>query len=50
MDPLKHLAGTTVRYTTEVYDKANLLRDDANVKLKSSKTNIAEFDDYGNLY
>ena len=42
-------AGTTVRYTTEVYDKANLLRDDANVKLKSSKTNIAEFDDYGNL-
>ena len=42
-------AGTTVRYTTEVYDKANLLREDAKVKLKSSKTNIAEFDDYGNL-
>ena len=48
--PFKTLyVGTTVRYTTEVYDKANLLRDDANVKLKSSKTNIAEFDDYGNL-
>ena len=26
-----------------------MLREDAKVKLKSSKTNIAEFDDYGNL-
>ena len=48
--PSKKLyAGTSVRYTTEVYDKADLLRDDADVKLISSKTNIAEFDDYGNL-
>ena len=36
--------GTSVNYAAEVYDKANLLRDDAEVKFSTGDKKIAEFD------
>ena len=41
--------GTSVNYAAEVYDKANLLRDDVEVKFSTSDEKIAEFDRFGNL-
>ena len=49
-NPQKKLyVGTSLQYKTTVFDDANLLRGDAKVKLSTSNSNIAEFDDYGNL-
>ena len=49
-NPQKKLyVGTSLQYKTTVFDEANLLRDDAKVELSTSNSNIAEFDDYGNL-
>ena len=41
--------GTSVNYAAEVYDRANLLRDDAEVEFSTSDKKIAEFDRFGNL-
>ena len=49
-NPQKKLyVGTSLQYKTTVFDEANLLRDDAKVELSTSNSNIAEFDNYGNL-
>ena len=42
--------GTYVNYSTEVFDKANLKREDSNAVLSSSNTDVAEVDMLGNLY
>ena len=47
--PKKLYAGTTTTFSVEVFDKANLLRNDADVKLISSKDNVASFDKFMNL-
>jgi hypothetical protein len=41
--------GTAVNFSTTVYDKADLVRDSAKVSLSSSNTDVADFDQYGNL-
>jgi len=45
----KVYTGTTVNYSVKVYDEANLVRDDLEVKFTSSNKNTAEFDRFGNL-
>ena len=39
-----------VNFSTQVFDQANLKREDANVTLSSSNTDVAEVDMLGNLY
>ena len=41
--------GTYVNYETEVFDKANMKREESKVLLSSSNTDIADLDRYGNL-
>ena len=41
--------GTYVNYETEVFDKANIKREESKVSLSSSNTDIADLDRYGNL-
>ena len=45
----KVYTGTTVNYSAKIYDEANLIRDDLEVKFSSSNKNTAEFDRFGNL-
>ncbi|MBT4661903.1 MAG: hypothetical protein HOI72_01875 [Candidatus Marinimicrobia bacterium] len=45
----KLYVGTAVNFSTTVYDKADLVRDSAKVSLSSSNTDVADFDQYGNL-
>ena len=47
--PEKLYAGTTTTFSVKVFDKAKLLRTDADVKLISSKNNVASFDKFMNL-
>ncbi|MBO70222.1 MAG: hypothetical protein CMG36_05155, partial [Candidatus Marinimicrobia bacterium] len=50
-DPVSSVyTGTYVNYSTEVFDKANLKREDSNAVLSSSNTDVAEVDMLGNLY
>ena len=49
-DPISNVyVGTSVNYKTEVFDKANLKRTESKVLLSSSNSDVAEFDNYGNL-
>ncbi len=49
-DPILNVyVGTYVNYKTEVFDKANLKRTESKVLLSSSNSDVAEFDNYGNL-
>ena len=49
-DPVsKVYVGTSVNYSAQVFDKANLNRTESKVLLSSSNTAVAEFDNYGNL-
>ena len=49
-DPVSSVyTGTYVNYSTEVFDKANLKREDSNAVLSSSNTDVAEVDMLGNL-
>ena len=41
--------GTYVNYETEVFDKANMKREESKVLLSSSNTDVADLDRYGNL-
>ena len=47
--PSKLYQGTTTLLSVEVFDKANLNRSELTVKLKSSNTDVAQFDMFGNL-
>ena len=50
-DPFQSVyTDTYVNFSTQVFDQANLKRDDANVTLSSSNTDVAEVDMLGNLY
>ena len=49
-DPVSSVyVGTYVNYETEVFDKANMKREESKVSLASSNTDIADLDLYGNL-
>ena len=48
-EPSKLYAGTVTAFSVEVFDKADLIRTELNVKLKSSNTTVADFDIFGNL-
>ena len=49
-DPVSSVyVGTYVNYETEVFDKANMKREESKVLLSSSNTDIADLDLYGNL-
>lgn len=49
VDPVsKVYVGTSVKYTTEVFDQANLKRTEK-VNLSSSNNDVATFDSFGNL-
>ncbi|MGY8786920.1 MAG: LVIVD repeat-containing protein [Fidelibacterota bacterium] len=47
--PSKLYQGTATLLSVEVFDKANLNRSELTVKLKSSNTDVAQFDMFGNL-
>ena len=50
-DPFQSVyTDTYVNFSTQVFDQANLKREDANVTLSSSNTDVAEVDMLGNLY
>ena len=50
IDPVSSVyVGTYVNYQTEVFDKANMKREESKVTLSSSNTDIADLDPYGNL-
>ena len=50
IDPSKKVfAGTSVNYSVEVYDQANIKRDNSNVVFASKNKKVAEFDSFGNL-
>ena len=50
-DPFQRVyTDTYVNFSTQVFDQANLKREDANVTLSSSNTDVAEVDMLGNLY
>jgi len=50
IDPSKKVfVGTSVNYSVEVYDKANIKRDNSNVIFASKNKKVAEFDNFGNL-
>lgn len=49
-DPITSVyVGTYVRYETEVFDEANMQREESQVVLSSSNTDVADIDSYGNL-
>ena len=47
--PSKLYTETSTSFSVEVIDEAGLTRDNADVKLKSSNTAVADFDIFGNL-
>ena len=47
--PSKLYTKTSTSFSVEVIDEAGLTRDNADVKLKSSNTAVADFDIFGNL-
>ena len=47
--PSKLYAETSTSFSVEVIDEAGLTRENADVKLKSSNTAVADFDIFGNL-
>ncbi|MDG2398583.1 MAG: hypothetical protein P8M59_04630, partial [Candidatus Marinimicrobia bacterium] len=47
--PSKLYTQTSTSFSVEVIDEAGLTRDNADVKLKSSNTAVADFDIFGNL-
>ena len=50
IDPSKKVfVGTSVNYSVEVYDQANIKRDNSNVVFASKNKKVAEFDSFGNL-
>ncbi|MCH8286846.1 Ig-like domain-containing protein, partial [candidate division KSB1 bacterium] len=50
VDPPENVyEGTNINYITEVYDAADMLRNEVNVRLSSSNSTIASIDNYGNL-
>ena len=50
VDPNKKVyTGTNVNYEAQVFDKANLLREEVEVNFSTNNEKIAEFDRFGNL-
>ena len=50
VEPSKKVyTGTSVNYETQVFDKANLLRDEVDVNFSTNNKKTAEFDRFGNL-